>query len=149
VKKTFFAWLVFSVLLAACSAGMGAKPDASSGPFEISGPVIMAANVGETTGAFMTIKNNSGQDDRLIGAASDVADMVQVHETTVENNVMSMREVAAIDIPAGQAVELKHGSYHIMLMNLRQDLKDGQMITITLKFEKAGDVPVSVMVMKK
>lgn len=62
---------------------------------------------------------------------------------------MSMQEVAGVDIPAGQILELKHGSYHIMLMDLKRDLKEGETVIITLKFEKAGDVPVSMMVMPK
>ncbi|MCX6068834.1 MAG: copper chaperone PCu(A)C [Chloroflexi bacterium] len=149
MKKIFSVLMLFSVLLTACGVGMSAKSAASDVPFGFTGAGVMAAKTGEVSGAFVTIKNNSGQADRLIGAASDLSEMTQVHETTMENNVMSMREVAGIDLPAGAILELKHGSYHIMLMNLKKDLKDGEMVTITLKFEKAGDVPVSMMVMPK
>lgn len=149
MKRLFSLLTLISVLLTACGTGMSAKSGASDAPFGFSGAGIMAAKTGEVTGAFVTIKNNSGQTDRLVGAASDFAEMTQVHETTMENNIMSMREVAGIDLPVGAILELKHGSYHIMLMNLKKDLKEGETVTITLKFEKAGDLPVSMMVMPK
>lgn len=148
MKKGIVVFVLVSFLLAACGGAMG-KSAVPVGPFEFTNPGVMAAKTGEVTGAFVSVKNTSGQDDRLIGAASDFAGMTQLHETTMENNVMSMQEVAGVDIPAGQILELKHGSYHIMLMDLKRDLKEGETVIITLKFEKAGDVPVSMMVMPK
>jgi periplasmic copper chaperone A len=149
MKKFFGLIMVVAVFLTACASGMSDKPAATGGSLEIYQPMAMAAKTGEVTGAFLRIQNTGGQADRLVGASSDVAEVVQVHETIVENEIMSMREVAAIEIAPGESVELKHGGYHIMLIDLKTDLKAGEMFTLTLKFEKAGNLPVSVMVMKK
>lgn len=143
MKKWFS--IVLLVFLTAC--GMSPSP-VKAGPFEITQPVIMAAKTGETTGAFMTIKNTGAETDRLVGASFAQAGMTQVHETVIENEVMTMREVPALEIPAGQMVELRHGSYHIMLMGLTADLTPGETVTLTLKFEKAGEVAVPLTVMK-
>jgi copper(I)-binding protein len=141
--------LVIAVFLAACGAGMSDKPAVTGGSLEIYGPVAMAAKEGQVTGAFMRIRNTGSQTDRLLGASSKAADFVQVHETVVENEIMSMREVAAIEILPGESIELKHGGYHIMLINLKTDLKAGETLTIRLKFDQAGEVVVPVLVMKK
>lgn len=97
----------------------------------------------------MSIKNIGSEADRLLGAACNAAMMTQVHETKMDGGVMAMREVAAIEIPAGKTVELKHGGYHIMLMDLKQDVSAGGMTECTLRFEKAGEVTVSLMVMSR
>jgi copper(I)-binding protein len=133
------------VFLTACGMSQAVL---KAGPFEMTQPVVMAAKTGGTTGAFMTIKNTGAQADRLVGASFAQAEMAQVHETVMENDVMTMREVPALEIPAGQAVELRHGSYHIMLMGLTADLTPGEVVTLTLKFEKAGEIVVPLTVMK-
>lgn len=149
MKKFLFIIILCCTILSACGSGMGGKNAGSPGPFELSGASMMAAKAGEMTGAFVTIKNNSGKADRLIGAESNAADMTMVHETTMENNVMSMHKVDGIDLPAGGVLELKHGGYHIMMMGLKKELKAGDMVMVTLKFEQAGNIPISMMVMAK
>ncbi len=138
--------LVFSLFLAACGGGSSDTPAAAIGSLEIYRPMALAGSAGQVTGAFMSLRNTGAQADRLLGASSDVAETIQVHETVVENEVMSMREVPALELPPGQTVELKHGSYHLMLINLKADLKAGETITLRLKFERAGEVTVSVPV---
>jgi copper(I)-binding protein len=106
--------------------------------------------------AYMTITNNGTAADALIGAASPVAETVEVHETvamespapgaSAEGGMMGMQPVARLEIPAGGTVELKPGSYHIMLIGLNQELKAGDSIEITLTFEKAGELPLTVEV---
>ncbi len=96
------------------------------------------------TGAFMQLSSPKGA--RLVQAASPVAGLVELHEMTMEANVMRMRAIAGIDLPAGKAVELKPGGYHVMLMELRQQLKDGDTVPITLTFESAGGARESVEV---
>lgn len=149
MNKIISILILCTFLISACGAGMAGKTVPSSGPFELSAAKVMAAKTGEVTGAFVTIKNNSGKDDRLVGAWSDAAEMSQVHETRMENNVMTMKEIAGVDIPAGAILELRHGSYHIMMMNLKKDLNAGDTVMVTLKFEKAGEVSVPMMVMAK
>jgi len=87
------------------------------------------------TGAFM--KLTAERDTSLVGAESPVAKFVEVHEMAMENNVMKMREVPSIALPAGKTVELKPGSYHIMLMNLHGQVKEGDTVPLTLKFKNA------------
>ncbi len=89
------------------------------------------------TGAFMQLTSPS--DTALVGASSPAAKIVEIHEMKVEGGVMKMNAIDKLALPAGKAVELKPGSYHVMLMALREPLKEGQTVPITLTFEdKAG-----------
>ena len=99
-------------------------------------------------GAFLKIQNVGGA-DRLLSASSSAAGMVQLHTMSMEGDVMKMREVEAIDLPAGKTVELKPGGLHLMLMGLKSPLKEGSKVPLTLKFEKAGEVKVEVPVAAK
>jgi periplasmic copper chaperone A len=102
------------------------------------------------TGAFMTLTAPANL--QLIGAASPVAGVTEVHEMKMEGDVMRMRPVAALDLPAGRAVELKPGGYHVMLMELKAPLKPGTSIPVTLSLRDAAgkvsqqqvQVPVAV-----
>jgi copper(I)-binding protein len=85
------------------------------------------------TGAFMTIVSRDGA--RLLGAASPVAGVAEIHEMALENNVMRMRAVAAVDLPAGREVQLKPGGYHVMLMDLQRPLQAGDRVRIELRLE--------------
>jgi len=97
-------------------------------------------------GAFLTVENKGTAPDRLIAASSPVAGIVEVHEMTMDGGVMKMRAIPGIDIKAGAKVELKPGGYHVMLMELKQPLKNGDRFPLTLTFEKAGKIEVSVWV---
>jgi copper(I)-binding protein len=97
-------------------------------------------------GAFLTVENKGSTPDRLIAASSPVAGVVEVHEMAMDGGVMKMRAVPAIEIKAGAKVELKPGGYHVMLMDLKQPLKNGDRFPLTLNFEKAGKIEVSVWV---
>ncbi|MBS0440470.1 MAG: copper chaperone PCu(A)C [Proteobacteria bacterium] len=87
----------------------------------------------KATGAFMQI--TSPQGGKLVGAQSPVAGVTEVHEMAMEGNVMKMRAVSALELPAGKAVELKPGGYHVMLMDLKQALKAGETVPLTLTVE--------------
>jgi periplasmic copper chaperone A len=82
------------------------------------------------TGAFMSITAKDGA--KLVGASSPVAGVTEVHEMKMENDVMRMRAVPALDLPAGQTVQLKPGGYHVMLMELKQALPKGSTVPLTL-----------------
>ena len=98
-------------------------------------------------GGFMTITNKGGQDDRLLSASSPAARDVQIHTVNMDGGVMRMRPLAAgLAIPAGKAVMLKPGGYHLMLMGLRQPLKRGGSVPVTLRFQRAGEVRVQLQV---
>jgi copper(I)-binding protein len=87
----------------------------------------------KATGAFMQI--TSVQDVRLVEASSPVAGVVEVHEMVMEKDVMKMRAVKGLDLPAGKTVELKPGGYHVMLMDLKQQMKEGDTVPLTLVVE--------------
>ena len=87
----------------------------------------------KATGAFMQLQ--SAQDAKLISAQSPVAGVVEVHEMAMEGNVMKMRAVPSLALPAGKAVDLKPGGYHVMLMDLKGQVKDGDTVPVTLVVE--------------
>jgi len=88
-----------------------------------------------TTGAFMTIHNAGNAERKLVKATSPVSDTVQLHTHINDNGVMKMREIPDIAVPAGGKVELKPGSYHIMLIEMKSELKEGDHVPITLSFD--------------
>lgn len=87
----------------------------------------------KATGAFMKLQ--SAQDAKLISAKSAVAGVVEVHEMAMDAGVMKMRAVEGLALPMGKAVDLKPGGYHVMLMDLKSQLKDGDAVPLTLTFE--------------
>ncbi|MGR6466420.1 copper chaperone PCu(A)C [Rhizobium sp. PAMB 3182] len=106
--------------------------------------MIPGAKVG---GGYLKIINHGSTDDRLVAIKSDRSDNVQMHEMSVENNVMKMRELPdGIAIPAGKTVELKKGGLHVMFMDVKKPFKEGDMVKATLVFEKAGSVDVEFAV---
>jgi hypothetical protein len=95
-------------------------------------------------GGFLTIENKGTTPDRLIGGTADVASKVQVHEMSVNNGVMTMRPLEkGLTIEPGKTIKLAPGGNHLMLMDLKSPLKQGDKLPITLEFEKAGKVEVS------
>ncbi len=142
--KKILLCLMFLLLLTGCSAP--ATPLTSQNGIEIYNARILAGTKGMVSGAFLTIKNTSDQADRLLGARCDVAQFTELHETRVKDNVVSMDQIDGVDIPAGAMLELRHGSYHLMLINLSRDLSAGETISLTLIFEKAGEVIVPIPV---
>jgi len=100
-------------------------------------------------GGFVEIVNAGSEDDRLVAASSNVATKVELHEMSVTDGVMKMRELEnGIAIPAGETVALKPGGLHIMFMGLNQSFEEGTVVPVVLTFEKAGDVAVDLSVAK-
>ncbi len=91
----------------------------------------------KSTGAFMQLTAKA--DVRVVDARSPIAGLTQIHEMAMEKDVMRMREVKGLALPAGQAVELKPGGYHVMLLDLKGQVKAGDVVPLTLVLEdKAG-----------
>jgi hypothetical protein len=90
----------------------------------------------KVTGAFMELKSTKGA--TLVGASSPVAGNVEVHEMKTQGDMMKMREIPRLKLPAGKAVTLAPGGYHIMLFELKQQLKAGESVPIKLVIERAG-----------
>ncbi|MBN1565855.1 MAG: copper chaperone PCu(A)C [Anaerolineae bacterium] len=124
-------------------------PMASEESGETEGESTESGETGGVTGAFMTIANTGNEADTLIRASVDasIAGTVEIHETTIdENDVMKMRPVEGIEIPADGNAVLKPGSYHIMLLNVQRDLNPGDTVQITLEFASGQTLTVDAEV---
>jgi copper(I)-binding protein len=96
-------------------------------------------------GGYLTIENKGTMPDRLIGGTAEVASKVQVHEMTMDDGVMKMRPVeGGLTIDPGKTVKLAPSGYHLMIMGLKSPLKQGDKVPVTLEFEKAGKVAVTL-----
>lgn len=125
---------------------MGAVSDVTLGSLNISG-LFARASAGKVKagGAFMTI-TNKGDADKLLSASAAVSEKTELHTHIKDGEVMRMRQVDHIDIPANGKVELKPGSYHVMFIGLKRPLEKGQFVPVELIFEKAGRITVDVEV---
>ena len=101
---------------------------------------------GGTAAVYVTHTNPGAQEQSLVSASSDAAKTVELHETTSEAGVMKMRPVTSIRVPPGGKVEMKPGGYHVMLLGLTHDLKPGDKVQVTLKFDTGADVRVEAPV---
>lgn len=165
MKKFLIPLFILLLVLPACNStsNSGPEPDIVQNGIEIYQARVPVpaglATTEDTEGmdgmqmdinlaAFMTIKNTSNTDDKLIGVSVDFAD-ASIHETKVDGDLMQMVEVDGIDIPAGQTVELKPGSFHIMLMKPMIEPQVGSTVKLTLEFEKAGTLIVPAEVVEQ
>lgn len=102
----------------------------------------------KVTGAFMRVQ--SATPARLVGVQADVAGRAELHEMAMEGQTMRMRQVQSIELPAGKPVNLASGGYHVMLMDLKRQVKDGATVNMTLTVQDAAgkrqDVKVAVPV---
>lgn len=119
------------------------------GPINISVPFARAtlpnAPVG---GGFMTIENTGTEADRLVSITSTVADKSEIHEMGMEGDVMKMRALTdGLEIPAGETIVLSPGGLHLMFMGLKGAFVEGETVSVTLTFEKAGTVDVELPVL--
>ena len=107
---------------------------------------------GKVAAAFMTLKNDGDEADKLVKAEGDVADRIELHTHIMEKKdgkmIMRMRQVPFMEVPAHGQTVLKPGGLHIMLIGITRDLKPGDTFELTLVFEKAGKVKITVPVKK-
>jgi hypothetical protein len=96
----------------------------------------------KATGMFAQVTSASG--GKLVSATSPVAGVVEIHEMVMDGSVMKMRAIPGLELPAGKTVDLKPGGYHVMLMDLKQELKAGESVPVTLVIEGAGGKRESV-----
>jgi hypothetical protein len=119
---------------------------ASNGNLQVKDGWIRPAGKGMNTAFYFSAVNNTDKADTLLSVKSDVARMVQMHETFQKNGMMGMRQVKAIPIQAKSTLEFKPGGYHVMVMNLKEDLKKGDSAQFTLHFKYAGDITIKAPV---
>jgi hypothetical protein len=140
---TRFSFLIASALAMSFVAPAIAD-DVTVGSLKISAPWARATPKGASVGGgYMKITNTGTAPDRLVGGVSDASQRFEIHEMSMDNGVMKMRELAkGLEIKPGETVELKPGSYHVMFVGLNKQLMQGQRVKATLQFEKAGKVDV-------
>jgi len=136
---------LISLSAVAFTAGAFAQ-NAKVGSVQIENAYTRATVPGQqVAGGFMKIENK-GAADQLISASSPVSGEVQLHEMAMEGNVMRMRQVKEVVVPAGGTVELKPGGLHLMFINIKAPLTAGETVPVKLKFAKAGEVEVKMPV---
>lgn len=122
--------------------------DYTLGSLKIDHPWTRATPGGaKVAGGYLTIQNSGSAADRLVGGASEIAGRVEIHEMAVKDGIMTMRPLPeGLEVKPGDKAELKPGGYHIMFMELKRPLKEGERVKGTLQFEKAGTVAVEFTV---
>lgn len=123
---------------------MQAAAPTKLGDLEITGPSVRAMVPGaKVAGGFLTIANDGKEADKLVSAATEGVKRVEIHEMTMQNDVMKMRKLeGGLDIPSGEKVVLKSGGYHLMFIEPEKPYKEGETVPVTLEFEKAGKVTI-------
>lgn len=139
-------WFVFAALLAGIVATSARAEDVKAGDLVITQAWTRATPGGaKVGGGFLTIENKGSAADKLIGASADGAGKVEVHEMATTDGIMKMRPVeGGLAIEPGKTVKLAPGGYHLMMMDLKSPLKQGDKLPLTLQFEKAGKVAVTL-----
>lgn len=136
--KMKLLWVIaYLLLLSACGAKEG---------IEVRDAWARTSTQGMNSAVYFVIQNHNAETDELIGAASDVADAVEVHESKMEGEVMMMNRVEAVTLEPSAKVEFKPGGYHVMLIRLKRDLKAGDEIEVTLQFRDGPDITIKVPV---
>ena len=146
LTSAFTVYACSAIVLAAICAGSASAQQVKTGDLVLDNAWSRATPGGaKVGGGYITVNNKGSTADKLIGGSSPAAGKVEVHEMAMNNGVMTMRPVKdGLPIPAGKSVTLAPGGYHLMLMELKAPFKKGDKIPVTLKFEKAGDVNVTL-----
>ncbi|MCT2539554.1 copper chaperone PCu(A)C [Sedimentimonas flavescens] len=138
---------IFGCAMMLVLAPIGALAQEATAPgLEISGGFMRASPMVAAAGAgFMTIRS-TGPEDRLVAFRSPACTQPELHTHVHDNGMMRMRQVDAIDIPAGGEAVLQPGGLHLMFINLTKTLEEGAQVPVTLVFEKAGEVAIELPV---
>jgi hypothetical protein len=135
---------MFQIRLAALAA-LACLTLAAQAQTTVKDPWVRGTVAGQkATGMFGQVSSVAG--GKLVAASSPVAGLVEIHEMSMDGTTMKMRAIPALDLPPGKAVDLKPGGYHVMLMDLKQPLKAGETVPVTLVVEGAGGKRESVEV---
>jgi copper(I)-binding protein len=138
--------LIAAAILVMASAGAAAH-EFKAGAVTVAHPWARASVAGSTTGAvFLEIKAAPGRGDRLLGGKTDAAEKLEIHNHVMERGAAKMRPVSGVGIPAGKSVVFSPHGYHLMLMGLKSPLKEGDVLPVTLRFERAGEMTIEASV---
>ncbi|MDX2307639.1 MAG: copper chaperone PCu(A)C [Hyphomicrobium sp.] len=139
--------LVGAALVAGAAITGVAAHEYAATDIEVRHPWARATPGGTSVGAaFLEIASKSKSDDKLIGANSPIAGKVEIHAHEHADGVMRMRKVDGLDVPAGASVVLKPAGYHVMLFDLKKPLVEGELLPLTLVFEKSGAVTIDATI---
>ena len=143
---TSLALAALAGALAACSPGGSGGAGDAVATVQVADALCRPTPKGrQSTGCYLTL--TAAADDRLTAVSSPVAGRVEIHESRIESNMMMMRELKeGLPLPAGQAVELKPGGNHIMLLAVEEPLKAGDTVALTLTFASSPPVEVTAAV---
>jgi len=137
--------LLLLILLLITASGIAAE--FAAGDLDIkqpwARPTPPVANAGA---AYFIVDNTQGQDDRLLSAEADIAERVELHTHLMDDDVVMMRKLDTVEVPAGQTVAFQPGGLHIMFIGLQAPLVEGETFPLTLNFEQAGTVTVEVAI---
>jgi len=138
--------LAYAALLSALVAAPARAEEVKAGDLTITQAWSRATPKGAKIGSgYLTIENKGSAPDRLVGISADIAGKVEVHEMAMNNGVMTMRPLdKGLTIDPGKTVKLAPGGYHLMMFDLKSPLKQGDKVPVTLEFEKAGKVQLSL-----
>jgi hypothetical protein len=146
MMKRMIGVLALTLTLAGLTAAVARAEEVRAGDLVITQAWSRATPGGAKVGAgYLTIENKGAGSDRLVGAVADVAGKIEVHEMAVTNGVMTMRPLdKGLPIEPGKIVKLAPGGYHLMMLDLKSPLKQGDQVPLTLEFEKAGKVKLTL-----
>jgi copper(I)-binding protein len=160
-SRVMILFVALLLLLSACASNTPNTPQISVEDPWVRAAVAMAADSsqggmssdsgsmqmgGATSAVYMIIRNTGRQPDRLLTVKTDAAQAAETHITETKDGITVMSKVDGFDIPAQGQIVLEPGGKHIMLVNLNQDLKEGENLNLTLVFEKSGEIKVTVPV---
>jgi copper(I)-binding protein len=148
MKKVVFKALFIAtgVALTSVAFAQGVSKKVDTNAIRIENAYAFATAPGQPAAAGFFKIENKGATDQLISASSSAAGEVQLHEMAMDGNVMKMRQLKDISVPASGSVELKPGGLHLMFMNLKAPFVAGQTVPVKLKFAKAGELEVNMPV---
>jgi hypothetical protein len=142
--------LIFIAFAALMCAGTATAHDgghkAKAGKLMVTDSWVRMTMTGRPAGGYMIVHNMGDAADRLVGAATPMAERVELHTHIKDGDVMKMRRVAHVDVPPRGKVTFRTGSYHLMIFGLKHAMKKGDMLPLTLTFEKAGRLDIKARI---
>jgi len=137
MKKILILALAGVVLLSACGT-------ATTGDIEVHSAWVRPTAQGENAAVYLTLHNHTAEGDELVSASSNVADVVEIHESKMENDVMQMNMIPSLPMAADEEIIFKPGGLHIMLVSVKEELVLGEHIGVILHFKNHKDIVVEV-----
>lgn len=148
MKFRRFFFLAAAICLAILMPTAGYSQEATKGDLHITQGQLRVILKSRPAAGFLSIANSGSEPDRLVAAETDGADRIELHGHSMENGIMKMRALDAIDIPANGSAELRTGGFHLMVFGLKHASRPGDTLAVTLVFERNGRVDVTLPVTK-